>query len=93
MKGERQGSVRISWGVIPTSSNHRRVSVGLKSSAATFSVLFLSLLVCRQAYLGDWQGEWNEAANTEMFRRGSSDFLSPSSVNMSFAWKTSLTLL
>lgn len=85
--------MRNSWGVIQTSSNRRRVSVGLKSLGAKFAVPFLSLLVCRQASLGNWQGEWNEAANTEVFRRGSLNLLSPSSVNMWFALKTALTLL
>lgn len=68
--------MRDSWGVIQASSNHRRLSVGLKSLGAKYAVPFLSLLVCRQASLGDWQGEWYEAANTEVFRRGSSNFLS-----------------
>lgn len=85
--------MRDSWKVIQASSNHRRVSVGLESSGAKFAVRFVSLLVCRQASLGDLQGEWNEAPNTEVFARGTSNFLSLSSVNMSFALKTALTLL
>lgn len=36
--------MRDSWGVVQASSNHKRVSVGLKSSGAKFVVPFLSFL-------------------------------------------------